>query len=116
LRHAINTNCFGNRNPAVSGTAIDPTNSVNYGVADGFVAGDLIWVNTGTTVKLNLNVDTEGLNPLNNVGPQNTLSQTTNFSSGNFSRNTTATTTNINRVVKAPLLIKLVNASTINAL
>lgn len=116
LRHAINTNCFGNRNPTVSGTATDPANHSNYGIADGFVAGDLIWVNAGTTVKLNLNIDTEALTPLNNVGPQNTLLQTTNYNSSNFSQETIATTTNINRIVKAPLLIKLVNASTISAL
>ena len=117
LRYAVNTNCFGNRNStAESGTANDPANNTNYGVSDGFIAGDLIWVNNGTTVRLNLNIDTEALNPLNNVGPQNTLMQVTNYSSGNFSRETIATTTNIQRVVKAPLLIKLVNASTISAL
>jgi hypothetical protein len=116
LRHAVNTNCFGNRNPSNGGTAIDPANSSNYGVADGFVAGDLVWVNTGTLVKLNLNIDTEGFNPVNNVGPQNTLLQVTNYTSGNFSRETTATTTNINRSVRAPLLLKLVNKSTIDAL
>jgi hypothetical protein len=116
LRHAVNTNCFGNRNPSNGGTAIDPANSSNYGVADGFVAGDLVWVNTGTLVKLNLNIDTEGFNPVNNVGPQNSLMQVTNYTSGNFSRETTATTTNINRSVRAPLLLKLVNKSTIDAL
>jgi hypothetical protein len=116
LRRAINTNCFGNRDPTVSSTATDPANHSNFGLADGFVAGDLIWVNAGTTVKLNLNIDTEALTPLNNVGPQNTLLQTTNYSSSNFSQETIATTTNINRIVKAPLLIKLVNASTISAL
>jgi hypothetical protein len=116
LRHAVNTNCFGNRNPSNGGTAVDPANSSNYGVADGFVAGDLVWVNTGTLVKLNLNIDTEGFNPVNNVGPQNTLLQVTNYTSGNFSRETTATTTNINRSVRAPLLLKLVNKSTIDAL
>jgi len=116
LRHAVNSNCFGNRNPMTGGTAVDPANSSNYGVGDGFVAGDLVWVNTGTLVKLNLNIDTEGFNPLNNVGPQNTLLQVTNYSSGNFSRETVASTTNINRSVRAPLLLKLVNASTISAL
>ena len=118
LRYAVNTNCFGNRDSTseTAGTASDPANNTNYGVSDGFIAGDLIWVNTGTTVKLSLNIDTEALNPLNNVGPQNTLVQTTNYTSGNFSRETTATTTSIQRVVKAPLLIKLVNASTISSL
>ena len=116
LRHAVNTNCFGNRSPTTGGTAVDPANISNYGVADGFVAGDLVWVNAGTMVKLNLNIDTEGFNPVNNVGPQNSLTQITNYSSGNFSRQTTATTTNINRTVRAPLLLKLVDASTLSAL
>ena len=116
LRHAVNTNCFGNRSPTTGGTAVDPANISNYGVADGFVAGDLVWINAGTMVKLNLNIDTEGFNPVNNVGPQNSLTQITNYSSGNFSRQTTATTTNINRTVRAPLLLKLVDASTLSAL
>ena len=123
LRYCIDTNCFGNRTPIVdpsqnaSGSAVDPDDKNNYGVADGFVAGDLLWIPTGTQLNLNLNIDVESFMPLNNVGPQNiSSSQTTNYSSGNFSRETTATLTNINRTVRAPLLIKLVNGSTINAL
>ena len=117
LRYSVNTNCFGNRNPTISGVAVDPSNSSNYGVGDGFVAGDLIWINSGTTFNLNLNIDTESFAPLNNSGSENVLgSQNTNYNSLNFSQDTTATTTNINRTIKAPLLIKLVNASTISAL
>ena len=117
LRYSVNTNCFGNRNPLLTtgGTAADPAYHSNYGVADGFVAGDLIWVNSGTTFKLNLNIDTESFAPLNNSGPEY-VSQITNTSTLNFSQTTTASTTNINRTVRAPLLIKLVNASTIDSL
>ena len=118
LRHCIDSNCFGNRDPiASSGSAVDPIKSANYGVEDGFVAGDLIWIPTGTTLNLNLNIDMESFMPVNNVGPENISSlQNTSYSSGNFSQDTTATTTNIHRTVRAPLLIKLVNGSTINSL
>ena len=123
LRYCIDTNCFGNRTPIAdpsqnaTGSAVDPDDKNNYGVEDGFVAGDLIWIPTGTTLNLNLNIDVESFMPINNVGPENILSsQTTNLSSGNFSRETTASMTNIHRTVRAPLLIKLVNGSTINSL
>jgi hypothetical protein len=115
LRYSVNTNCFGNRNPTTSGVAVDPANSSNYGVGDGFVAGDLIWINSGTTLNLNLNIDAESFAPLNNSGPEY-VSQMTNTTSLNFSQTTTASTTNINRTVRAPMLIKLVNASTISSL
>ena len=117
LRYSVNTNCFGNRNPTATsgGTAADPANHSNYGVADGFIAGDLIWINSGTTFQLNLNIDTESFAPLNNSGPEY-VSQITNTSTLNFSQTTTASTTNINRTVRAPLLIKLVNGSTIDSL
>jgi hypothetical protein len=57
--------------------------------------------------------------PLNNSGPsyaEMNYSQTTRYDTVNFSQTTVATTTLITRTVKAPLLIKLVNASTIAAL
>ena len=123
LRYCIDTNCFGNRTPMAdlsqnaTGSAIDPVDKNNYGVEDGFVAGDLIWIPTGTTLNLNLNIDVDSFMPVNNVGLENTsLSQNTNYDSGDFSQETTATTTNINRTVRAPLLIKLVNGSTISSL
>jgi hypothetical protein len=80
---------------------------------DGFLAGDLIFVPAGTTVTLKLDISPEPLGPLNNVGPNNviTLTQNTNSAVGNFSTNTRATTTNITRVLTAPILIKLDNLS-----
>jgi hypothetical protein len=129
LRYAIDTNCFGNRTPGStdeygyyvdgSGTAIDPSYNSNYGVEDGFVAGDLIWVPSGTTITLKLDIDSEAFMPLNNVGPALALtnySQTTSYTGANFSQTTNATTNRITRTVQAPLLIKLVDASTIAAL
>jgi len=126
LRYAVNANTFGNRTPIAdlaqntTGDAVDPNDKNNYGVEDGFVAGDLIWVPAGTTVTLKLKIDTESFAPLNNQGVSNASataqSQSTTFTSTNFTMSTDATTELIKRTVTAPLLIKLVNASTITAL
>jgi hypothetical protein len=130
LRFAIDTNCFGNRIPGSidpttgyyvdgSGTAVDPSYNNNYGLEDGFIAGDLIWVPTGTKITLILDIDSEAFLPINNVGPglaAANYSQTTVFSGDNFSQTTDATTNRITRTVQAPLLIKLADASTIAAL
>jgi hypothetical protein len=126
LKYVVDGNVFGNRTPIAdlsqnaTGDAVDPVDKNNYGVEDGFVAGDLIWVPSGTTVVLNLHIDAESFAPLNNQGVSNASStaqsQSTSFSSTNFSMSTTATTTLISRTCSAPLLIKLVDASTIAAL
>ena len=130
LRYAVDTNCFGNRTPSAStdasgsyvdacGNAVDPSYNSNYGIEDGFVAGDMIWIPDGTTITLKLAIDSESFLPLNNVGPSlasANYSQTTSYSGANFSQSTTATTNLISRTVRAPLLIKLVDASTIAAL
>jgi hypothetical protein len=121
LRYAVDTNCFGNRTPNVdpSGTSVDPSYNSNYGVEDGFIAGDIIWIPAGTTITLKLAVDSESFLPINNIGPSfasANYSQTTSYTGANFSQATTATTNLISRTVNAPLLIKLVNASTIAAL
>ena len=96
LKYSVDANVFNNR---------DPTES-NWGVANGFVKGDLIWVPEGTTITLSLAIDAESFLPLNNAGP--TVTQTTSVEDTNYSHETTATTTLITRVAKAPLLIKLV--------
>jgi len=103
LKYSVDGNVFGNRNP----------DDKNWGVSDGFVAGDLIWIPEGTTVTLKLAIDAEALNPLNNAGPgfggNTAQTQTTTFTQGDyFSLTTEATTELITRVVTAPLLIKLV--------
>jgi hypothetical protein len=130
LRFAVDSNCFGNRTPGTSdasgsnfvdenGTAVDPSYNGNYGVEDGFIAGDLIWVPSGTTITLNLVIDSESFLPLNNLGPafaSTNYTQTTSYTGDNFSQTTSANTNLITRTVRAPLLIKLVDASTISAL
>jgi hypothetical protein len=120
LKYAVDANVFGNRTPGVAGTAVNGANNSDYGVADGFIAGDLIWVPAGTTIKLHLDIDNESFNPLNNIGVANAsgtaTSQSTAFTTTNFPMDTSASTTVIDRVCTAPLLIKLVDASTIAAL
>jgi hypothetical protein len=107
LRYAVDSNCFGNRVPAsTAGTSGDPTDANNFGVNDGFLANDLIWVPTGIEVTLKLAIDAESFNPINNRGP-NYVVQDTTVEAGNFSSITSATTTLITRVVKVPMLIRL---------
>jgi len=107
LKYTVDGNVFGNRNPDMENGG-----ATNWGVANGFVAGDLIWVPNGTTVTLKLAIDPEALAPLNNLGTGygSTLAQTqsTTFTDTNFTLSTTANTELITRVATAPLLIKLV--------
>jgi hypothetical protein len=104
LKYSVDGNVFGNRNPE----------DKNWGIADGFVPGDLIWIPEGTTIILKLAIDPEALNPLNNVGAgygsatAQTQSQTTSLSGTNFTLETEANTELITRTATAPLLIKLV--------
>ena len=101
LRYAVDSNCFGNRVP--SGDALDAAG--NFGVNNGFLANDLIWVPDGITVTLKLAIDAESFNPINNRGDK--YVQNTDSVSGNFESHTTATTTLITRVVEVPMLIRL---------
>jgi hypothetical protein len=117
LRYAVDSNVFGNRSTGGNNDIAyyDACGNFfqNYGASDGFIAGDLIFLPTGTQITLNVNIAAEPFLPVNNVGPSNvsTLTQNTNYGSGNFCQNTRASTTNINRVLTAPLLIKLANLS-----
>lgn len=114
LRYAVDADVFGNRTPNASKTGIasDPNNRSNYGVADGFLPKDIVWVPKGTTITLNLDIDSEVYNPQNNVGVTNAIqygaTQDTQFTSGDFKSTTSATTQKINRVLNAPLLLCLV--------
>ena len=173
LKFAIDGNVFKNRTPQLSdASASDPgfvsasgvvydasgyslehtLYKSNYGMADGFMHGDLIFIPAGTTVKLHVVIDSENFNPLNNLGPSNVTDLISSMDtdrtytkkyypnngtgettaqdmfiyddsafdiSGNsglsgtakkiFTERSTATTTNIDRILTAPLLIKLDN-------
>jgi len=115
LRFAVDSNAFGNRDPVAGTDASDPTNPSNYGLADGFAAGDVILVPNGTTITLKLLVDPELYGPINNIGPSNVsqLTQESNFiqkyGANNYTETSSASYTNITRVLTAPLMIKLVD-------
>lgn len=129
LRYAVDTDIFNNRDPegkdwtgAVDSTTTpsgDPSSATsrnyNFGVGDGFMANDLIYIPAGTTIRLKLKIASETLLPLNNKGAS--FVTTNNTTNGDYSENTTATTELISRVVTAPILIRLVNykASPANA-
>jgi hypothetical protein len=116
----VDSNVFNNRDPVNGYTASDPTNHANYGLGDGFFAGDLILVPAGTTITLNLGIDLEAYNPINNIGTNNVsaINELSNFTQkyllptdagypGRYSEATTASLTKITRTLTAPLLIKL---------
>jgi hypothetical protein len=120
LRYAVDGNIFSNRDPSGnnndSNDASDPSFNYNYGVGDGFMAGDLIFVPSGTKITLNLNVAAEAYLPINNIGPSSSYLETLRAAqqssyqyNGYYTETTTASLTNINRVVTAPLLIRLAN-------
>jgi len=131
LRYAVDTDVFGNRNSTSGAGAGDQDNSGNYGVADGFQDGDLIYVKEGTQITLDVDISPELFqNPFNNPNTSNsstfgftnaadvtntvaglTESQDSAITSmivtGDYSSISTVTRTNIKRVLKAPLLIRL---------
>lgn len=115
LRFAVDSNCFGNRNASDGTTATDTTDTNNYGVEDGFLDGDIIFIPTGLQVTMNLDIDSElynstAYNNTNNVGGNN-VSGTGSISSNNFSVASTADSTGIQQIVKAPLVFRLTNLS-----
>jgi photosystem II stability/assembly factor-like uncharacterized protein len=99
LQHAIDANIFRNRNPA----------TYNYGIIDGFVAGDLIFIPEGFTISLSLDIQAETLLPINNVGPSflNPIRDKLNWTRGYVKRSTTWSTTNITQSTTLPILLVL---------
>jgi hypothetical protein len=114
LRSAVDGNYFGNRDPSGGATASDPSDNSNYGVADGFLDGDIIWVPQGATINLSMGVDSEIIGAwLNNVGNEQLLSSSTSSTADSgaiLSESTTSSLSNISRTKSIPLVIKLVNS------
>ena len=118
IQTAISSNIFNNRDP-----------SMNYTMNNKFVAGDLIYIPSGTTVKLKVNIQINLPSPdtwlINEIGMsyiENILTPTYDYNYQPCSTNNcndtsytahTITTlphvSNITRTITAPLLIKLVN-------
>lgn len=103
---------FGNRNRnGNANTASDPTDRNNYTLADGFLQDDLIYIPYGFEVKLTLSVINNNV-MLNYMGYQNAENVSNDYHSGTFRQTTNVCDTNISRIVKCPVLIRLKNIST----
>jgi len=111
LSYAIDGNIFANRDPSNGTTASDINDRSNYGVGDGFVAGDLIYIPQGTTITIKLGIDSENYNPLNNNNSNQVSSNTTLYSNSYYTVATTVSLNSIQRVLTAPLVLKLDNLS-----
>jgi hypothetical protein len=126
LRFAVDYNAFGNRTPLGDNEANGPT---NFGVNNRFLAGDLFYVPEGTQITLDLDISPElQQTPFNNpnlsnlsafgIGGSSITGLTTagtdaattfNSSSvtGDYTIASTVTRTNINRLLKVPLLLRV---------
>lgn len=137
IRHAVDTNLFNNRDPSghtyedsdASFNSVD--GSGNWGIRDGFIADDLIFLREGTTIDLRVEIAPEAYFPINNISgsgnnpfltdllnSQQASFQAKNTSvdlSNNFITNTTTELELISRTLKAPLLIRLANLTGANA-
>jgi hypothetical protein len=121
---------------AQSAGVVDPSYQYNFGVGDGFLANDLIFVREGIRMKVEIKIDQEAFMPINNIGPLNTTalktSQQTTFQNfatdasnnivlggvqnnvspgieGTFSLEDEVLRTSITRTVQVPLVIRLAN-------
>jgi hypothetical protein len=119
-----------------SGGTMDPSYQYNFGVGDGFLANDLVFVREGIRMKVEVKIDQEAFMPINNLGPLNTTalktSQKTTFQNfgtdasnniilggvqdpdqpgieGTFSLQDEVFRTSITRTVQVPLVIRLAN-------
>jgi len=128
LRYACDSNCFGNRDAQNGTTALDPNFRSNYGLTDGFMEGDLIFIpENGFAITLNLNINySTQLNTYigNNIGVSNAATKQgelnvsgeagdTTTADGNRAdfHATTVTSKNLlSRTVSCPLLIRMVDS------
>jgi hypothetical protein len=122
LRSASSNNTFGNRDPVTGTTAENLFDKRNYGVTDGFLEGDLLFIpNSGIEITLSLLIAPTsfknskaviyGLDTQTAQDSSGTYTSTTDPSNNvtTFSQATTATDNSISRVIKVPLLIRLTN-------
>lgn len=127
LRYALDANPFGNRAVDSPYNASDSVDPKNFGVTDGFYPNDLFFIpQNGFQITLKLNIDSEAFtSPLNNINSAigdgqtgNYIADTTgsvpltgtaatNNQTSTISNSRTITTTLLQRVVSAPLLIRL---------
>jgi hypothetical protein len=103
---------FGNRDRnGNANTASDPYDRNNYTLADGFLQDDLIYIPYGFEVKLTLSVINNNV-LVNYLGYQNAENVSNDYHNSTFQQSTDVCDTNISRIVKCPMLIRLKNIST----
>lgn len=104
MKYAANNNVFNNR----------PTES-SIGPADGFIAGDLIYIPDGISITMTVNLEPEPYVPATNIGPTNlsSVNHLINYteSQTNIRKQTTSSVTNITQTYRVPILVVLVNDS-----
>lgn len=104
MKYAANTNIFNNR----------PTEN-SIGPADGFIAGDLIYIPDGISITMTVNLEPEPYVPATNIGPTNlsSVNHLINYteSQTNIRKQTTSSVTNITQTYRVPILVVLVNDS-----
>lgn len=120
----------------LAGGVVDASYQYNFGVGDGFMANDLIFVRSGIRMKVEVQIAAEDYLPINNIGPLNTTALRTsqqstfqNFKTdasnniilggvqnpnvpgleGVFSMEDIVERTSITRTVQVPLVIRLAN-------
>jgi len=107
LRFVCATDIFGNR-PA----------SGNFGIINGFMPGDLIYVPNGMSITMSVDIEAEPYSPPNNVGTYNlqAINNAINYTNpySNVKKTTTSSLTNITQTYSVPILIILENEDSIN--
>jgi len=106
FRYIVDTDIFDNRG------------SAGYGIEDGFIANDLIYLADGITVTIKVDIEEEFYSPKNNVGPTNlqAVDSTINYfdASNNVRKVTTYSTSNITQSYTVPILFILTSADVFN--
>jgi hypothetical protein len=107
INYLTYNNPFNNRNDISNNSYTE-----NTYLQQGFLEDDLIFIPLGLTITLLLNINNNNIH-LNYLGANNVslLNNASNFTNGYFSSSTITTETQIKRVIKAPILIKLSNLS-----
>jgi hypothetical protein len=117
LRYAVNTNSFGNRDPNSSSApySSDPINTHNFGLGDGFMAGDLIFAPTGISIGLNTALKPRFFNTPdtpngleNAVNPTNYQNLVESINTGLYNTVPDPSANLLQRTITVPLLIKLI--------
>lgn len=122
LKYCLNYNTFNNRyktpindyRSEYENAALLPIyRKETYGLVDGFMAGDLVFIPDGLTITLSLNIGSvvEDFPAYSSVGSSNLddISDQLNYTYGYIKRSTTWSVTDITQVTQVPILLMLVD-------